>query len=104
MNYKKARAWQDILLFGGAFVAGVGVWGFDSTFLGLLGLAMVLLSILVWWLYYRCPQCSKKFKYATDLIPVFGDDFGKCPVCSAMGILEKEGARTPDDLDYTEVE
>ena len=54
--------------------------------------------------YYRCPQCSKKFKYATDLIPVFGDDFGKCPVCSAMGILEKEGARTPDDLDYTEVE
>ena len=56
MNYKKARAWQDILLFGGAFVAGVGVWGFDSTFLGLLGLAMVLLSILVWWLYYRCPQ------------------------------------------------
>mgnify|MGYP000837309441 CR=1 FL=1 len=27
MNYKKARAWQDILLFGGAFVAGVGVWG-----------------------------------------------------------------------------
>ena len=46
MNYKKARAWQDILLFGGAFVAGVGVWGFDSTFLGLLGLAMVLLSRL----------------------------------------------------------
>ena len=59
MNYKKARAWQDIFLFGGAFVAGVGVWGFDSTFLGLLGLAMVLLSILVWWLYYRCPQCHE---------------------------------------------
>ena len=59
MNYKKARAWQDILLFGGAFVAGVGVWGFDSTFLGLLGLAMVLLSILVWWLYDRCPQCHE---------------------------------------------
>ena len=33
--------------------------GFDSTFLGLLGLAMVLLSILVWWLYYRCPQCHE---------------------------------------------
>ena len=56
MNYKKARAWQDILLFGGAFVAGVGVWGFDSTFLGLLGLAMVLLSILVWWLCYCCTK------------------------------------------------
>ena len=59
MNYKKARAWQDILLFGGAFVAGVGVWGFDSTFLGLLGLAMVLLSILVWWLYYRCRSAMR---------------------------------------------
>lgn len=55
-------------------------------------------------LYYRCPQCGKKFKYATDLIPEFGDDFGKCPACGTMGILEKEGARTPDDLDYTEVE
>ena len=32
-------------------------------------------------LYYRCPQCGKKFKYATDLIPEFGDDFGKCPAC-----------------------
>ena len=65
MNYKKARAWQDILLFGGAFVAGVGVWGFDSTFLGLLGLAMVLLSILVWWLYYRCPQCHESLGRGT---------------------------------------
>ena len=32
MNYKKARAWQDIFLFGGAFVADVGEWGFDSTY------------------------------------------------------------------------
>ena len=63
MNYKRARMWQDILLFGGAFVAGVGVWGFDSTFLGLLGLAMTLLSVLVWWLYYRCPQCGQCFGF-----------------------------------------
>ena len=55
-------------------------------------------------LYYRCPQCGKKFKYATDLIPEFGADFGKCPACGTMGILEKKGARTTDDLDYTEVE
>ena len=37
MNYKKARAWQDILLFGGAFVAGVGVWGFDEHVFGASG-------------------------------------------------------------------
>ena len=55
-------------------------------------------------MYYRCPRCGKQFKYATDLIPVFGDDFGKCPVCGSMGVFEKEGARTPDDLEWTEVE
>ena len=55
-------------------------------------------------MYYRCPKCGKKFKYATDLIPEFGDDFGKCPDCGTMGVFEKEGARTPDDLSYTEVE
>ena len=55
-------------------------------------------------MYYRCPQCGRKFKYATDLIAEFGDDFGKCPDCGTMGAFEKEGARTPDDLDYTEVE
>lgn len=55
-------------------------------------------------MYYRCPQCSKKFKYATDLITEFADDFGKCPSCGTMGVYEKEGARTPDDLEYIEVE
>lgn len=55
-------------------------------------------------MYYRCPDCGTKFKYAVDLIPVFGDDFGRCPRCAAAGVLEKEGARTPDDLEYEEVE
>lgn len=55
-------------------------------------------------LYYHCPQCGRKFKYATDLIAEFGEDFGKCPACGAMGTFEKEGARTVDDLDYEEVE
>lgn len=54
--------------------------------------------------YYKCPQCGKLFKYATDLIPDFGDDFGKCPDCSVMGTFLKEGARTLDDLLYEEVE
>lgn len=55
-------------------------------------------------MYYRCPDCGKKFKYAEDLIPCFGDRFGRCPICGAEGIFEKSGARTPDDLDYEEVE
>jgi len=56
------------------------------------------------YLYYRCPDCGKKFKYAADLIQYFGADFGRCPNCRTDGTFEKEGARTPDDLEYEEVE
>ena len=55
-------------------------------------------------MYYHCPQCGRRFKYAVDLIPVFGDGFGRCPHCKAEGVFEKDGARTPDDLEYEEVE
>ena len=54
--------------------------------------------------YYECPSCGKKVKYAEDLIAYFGEDFGKCPVCGAMGVFEKNGARTIDDFDYEEIE
>ena len=54
--------------------------------------------------YYKCPECGKLFKYAIDLIPEFGDDFGKCPDCQVMGTFVKAGARTKDDLLYEEVE
>ncbi len=55
-------------------------------------------------MYYHCPECGKKFKYAADMIPVFQDTFGFCPECSIMGIFEKDGARTLDDADYAEAE
>ena len=54
--------------------------------------------------YYHCPACGKKFKYAQDLIPEFGEDFGKCPVCGTMGTFEKDSARIPEDNQYEEVE
>ena len=54
--------------------------------------------------YYRCPVCGKQYKYDADLIPVVGARFGLCPNCGAAGIREKEGARTPDDLAYEEIE
>ena len=55
-------------------------------------------------MYYHCPDCGEKFKYALDLIPVLGDDFGVCPFCRVPGVYEKDGARTLDDSDYLEVE
>ena len=55
-------------------------------------------------MYYHCPSCNSKFKYSQDMIPVFGGAFGQCPKCGAMGVFEKDGARTPDDVDYEEVE
>lgn len=56
------------------------------------------------YMYYKCPKCGFKFKYAIDLIPQFGDKFGHCPECGEMGTFVKDGARTPDDLDWHEVE
>lgn len=54
--------------------------------------------------YYQCPDCGKKFKYAQDLIPEFGDAFGKCPDCGTMGTYVKDGSRGTDDAEYYEVE
>lgn len=54
--------------------------------------------------YYHCPACGRKFKYAADLIPVVGGRFGHCPLCGEEGVFEKDGARTPDDREYEEVE
>ena len=55
-------------------------------------------------MYYHCQACGKKFKYAADIIPVFGEKFGACPYCVGNGVFEKDGARTLDDADYPEVE
>lgn len=59
MDHRTARLWQDILLFGGAIIACVGAWGFDSVPATLVGFGMMILSIIVWWMYYRCPQCRE---------------------------------------------
>ena len=56
------------------------------------------------YMYYHCPKCGLKFEYAVDMIPDFGEKFGYCPKCAVMGVYEKDGARHPDDADYSEVE
>ena len=54
--------------------------------------------------YYHCPECGKKFSYEAGRMVEFGDKFGKCPKCNVMGVYEKDGARTPNDKDYEEVD
>lgn len=53
---------------------------------------------------YTCNNCSKKYKYAVDLIGDFGDDFGKCPDCGSDGKLTFEGPVSPETSEYEEVE
>ena len=55
-------------------------------------------------MYYNCPQCGMKFKYALDLMQEFGESFGQCPECGSQGIYEYDGPRRKDDSDYYEVE
>lgn len=56
------------------------------------------------YMYYRCPECNKRFKYGIDLIAEYGEEFGYCPHCNRMGEYVTEGARIPDDLRYEEVD
>lgn len=56
------------------------------------------------YMYYQCPQCGKKFKYAIDLLNEMGDQFGKCPICNIEGTFIKEGPNTPDSLEYEETD
>ena len=52
----------------------------------------------VFWMFYRCPACGKKFKSGADTISE--DSFGKCPVCGTVGTLVGESGDTyPKDAD-----
>ena len=55
-------------------------------------------------MYYHCPECGAKYKYELDLIQEFGESFGRCPVCEAMGEFQKEAPRVADDYEYSEVD
>lgn len=60
MTPKKTRFWQMLLLLVGAAVAMVGVWGYENAYAALVGMGLVLLSAVVWWVFYRCPQCHEQ--------------------------------------------
>ena len=54
----------------------------------------------VYWMFYRCPSCGKKFKSGTDTITE--PSFGRCPACGAEGELVGESRKfyPPDANDY----
>ena len=51
-------------------------------------------------MFYRCPNCGKKFKSGTDTITE--PSFGRCPACGAEGELVGESGKVypPDANDY----
>lgn len=56
------------------------------------------------YMYYQCPDCGKKFRYALDLLNEMGDRYGRCPVCGTEGTFIKEGPVSRDSTEYEEVE
>ena len=60
MDHRTARKIQFILLFIGALVGCVGAWGFNNTIAVLIGLGIMVVSVIVWWLFYRCPFCHEQ--------------------------------------------
>ena len=74
MDHKTARKLQFILLFIGALVGCVGAWGFNNTIAVLVGLGIMVLSVIVWWLFYRCPFCHEQLGRT---------DPQRCPRCGA---------------------
>ena len=59
MNLKSANRWQNILLFGGFVIGMVGIAVLDNLYIAILGLTMMAMSIVVWWMYHRCPYCHE---------------------------------------------
>jgi peptide subunit release factor 1 (eRF1) len=51
-------------------------------------------------MFYRCPDCGKKFKSGADTITEAA--FGRCPACGTEGELvgESGGVCPPDAMDY----
>ena len=74
MNLKSANRWQNILLFGGFVIGMVGIAVLDNLYIAILGLAMMAMSIVVWWMYHRCPYCHEQLGRGHPK---------RCPKCGA---------------------
>ena len=58
MDHRTARKIQFILLFIGALVGCVGAWGFNNTIAVLIGLGIMVVSVIVWWLFCSATSSS----------------------------------------------
>lgn len=85
MDHRSAKRWQDILLFGGAIIGLVGVLAFENLAAGMIGVGLMVLSIAVWWMYFRCPMCH---------VQLGRGDPKRCPHCGAW--LGSEPEPTPE--------
>lgn len=81
MDLKSANRWQNILLFGGLIVGLVGVGALDNIYVSIAGLVLMVLSIVVWWMYHRCPHCRGHLGRGTPK---------RCPHCGAWLADEPE--------------
>ena len=81
MNLKSANRWQNILLFGGFVIGMVGIAVLDNLYIAILGLAMMAMSIVVWWMYHRCPYCHEQLGRGNPK---------RCPKCGAWIADEPE--------------
>ena len=81
MNLKSANRWQNILLFGGFVIGMVGIAVLDNLYIAILGLAMMAMSIVVWWMYHRCPKCGEHLGRGNPK---------RCPKCGAWIADEPE--------------
>lgn len=50
----------------------------------------------VYWMFYLCPSCGKKFKSGLDALTE--PSFGICPVCGSAGqLIGESGTACPPD-------
>ena len=86
MDYRKAKKLETPLLLSGALLGGVGVS--VSMFLVALGIALMLSSIVVRELYYRCPHCGRQLGRT-------GESGAYCPHCGkALDAPVEESVRS----------
>lgn len=65
---------------------------------------VINMSYGAYWMYYQCPNCSKKVKYSLDQLSENADEFGTCPDCKIAGQLTGEGTKPPQSKDeYEEI-
>ena len=81
MDLKSTNRWQNILLFGGLIVGLIGISVLNNVYVGIAGLVLMVLSIIVWWLYHRCPFCNVQLGRGNPK---------RCPKCGAWVADEPE--------------